>query len=193
MSDDFEIDAACTVALCVMLEAEWEWDTTSELITDQVFELNCPNNSIATKIDQHANDSNCMVVGRVMRAGIGKHTISIKQEQGSAGYTSILCDADHWKRESRVGWFMYSAYGGLCGNGKHHDDMAGRIKAGRVLAMQLDMDAGTLKFWVDDKPYGPGYTSGVTGPLRWAATLFYTSNTVEIVSTPELQPWEPPE
>ena len=39
--------------------------------------------------------------------------------------------------------------------------------------MQVDMDAGTLKFWVDSKPHGSGYTSGVTGPLRWATTEYY--------------------
>ena len=57
--------------------------------------------------------------------------------------------------------------------------------------MQMQMDAGTLKFWVDGKPHGPGYTSGVSGPLRWAATVGYTGNAVEIVPTPELQPWTP--
>ena len=38
----------------------------------------------------------------------------------------------------------------------------------------MDTDAGTLKFWRDGKPHSPGYTSGVSGPLRWAATVGYT-------------------
>ena len=63
--------------------------------------------------------------------------------------------------------------------------------------MQVDMDAGTLKFWLDGKAHGPGYTSGVTGPLRWATSVNNTSNVVMIVPMPELQPWthhwEPPE
>ena len=74
--------------------------------------------------------------------------------------------------------------------------MAGEIEPGQVLSMQVDTDAGTLKFWVDGKPHGPGYTSGVTGPLRWATTVYFKGNFIEIVSTPELQPWapwEPPE
>ena len=55
--------------------------------------------------------------------------------------------------------------------------------------MQVDMDAGTLKIWVDGKPHGPGYTSRVTGPLRWATSMLYKHNSVEIVTTttPELQ------
>ena len=53
--------------------------------------------------------------------------------------------------------------------------------------MQVDTDAGTLKFWVDGKPDGPGYTSGVTRPLRWAATVSWKNNDAEIVPTLELQ------
>ena len=86
-----------------------------------------------------------------------------------------------------AGLSMGSTYGGLHGNGKEHHDRAGTIEPGQVLAMQVDMDAGTLKFWVDGKPHGPGYTSGVTGPLRWATALPSTGNTVEIVPTPELK------
>jgi hypothetical protein len=89
LSDDFEIESACTVALCVRPEAEWEWKATSELVKHKTFELSGPNNSIATKIDQYCDMYNCMVVGRVMRAG--KHTISMKLDQGSADNISIFC------------------------------------------------------------------------------------------------------
>ena len=53
LSDDFEIEAACIVALIVKPEEEWECDdAASDLIKDKVFEISGPNNSIATKIDQ---------------------------------------------------------------------------------------------------------------------------------------------
>ena len=60
---------------------------------------------------------------------------------------------------------------GFAENDNDCDDMVGEIKPGQVLTMQVDMDAGTLKFWLDDKPHGPGYTCGVTGPLHWATTV----------------------
>ena len=44
LSDDFEIERACTVALCVKPEAEGKWDSASELIKDKEFELSGPNN-----------------------------------------------------------------------------------------------------------------------------------------------------
>ena len=86
-----------------------------------------------------------------------------------------------------MGWFINSTSGSLWGNGKQGDDRAGEIKSGQVLTMQVDTDAGTLKFWLDGKPHGPGYTCGVTGPLRWATTVVNKSNVVKIVPTPELQ------
>ena len=52
LSNDFEIESACTGALCVEPEEEWEWDAASDLIKDKMFELSGPNSSIATKIDQ---------------------------------------------------------------------------------------------------------------------------------------------
>ena len=138
-----------------------------------------------------------MVVGRVMGAGTGKHTISMKLAQGNAGHMStlcgvvrdgVLCNEEHYQQESTVGWFMFSGKGSLLSNAKYNAEDAGRIEPGQVLSMQVDMDAGTLKFWVDGKPHGPGYTSGVAGPLRWATRILHKHNNVEIVPTPELQP-----
>ena len=170
-------------------QQEWEWDAEYALVKDKVFELSGPNNSIATKIDQDLNAHNCMVVGCVMETGTGKHTIAMKLVQGSKCpmYTicgvvrdGAPCNQFHFDRESTVGWFMNSDNGGLYGNGKCYDDEAGRIEPGQVLIMQVDTDAGTLKFIVDGKLHGPGYTSGVTGLLRWAICVINKKDSVEI-------------
>ena len=92
LSDNFEIEAAFTVVLCVKPEEEWEWDVASDLIKDEAFELSGPNNSIAAKIDQDRDDKNCTMVGLVMEAGTGKHIISMKLDKGSAdGMALLLC------------------------------------------------------------------------------------------------------
>ena len=195
LSDDFEIESACTVVLCVKTEKEWEWDAASDLIQDKVFELSGPNNSIATKIGQDQEWKNCMMIGHVMEAGTGKHTISMKLAKGSAvdmflccgvvrdGAPSCYCSFDKnylYCRMDNVGGYLW-------GNGKFCQAMAGKIESGQVLTMQVDTDAHTLKFWVDGKLHGPGYTSGVTGPLRWTTSVLYKGNAVEIVPTPELE------
>ena len=85
---------------------------------------------------------------------------------------------------------LYIAHdGGLYGNGKCGDDSAGQINEGQIVSMEADLDKGTLRFWVDGKQHGPGYSSGVTGRLRWAVSLYFKGGAVEIVPTPELQPW----
>ena len=146
----------------------------SHLIKDKVFELSGPNNSIATKIDGDEDYENCM-----MGAATGTHTISMKLAKGSADEMSILCGVvrdgapcnEDPGRESTVGWGMDSIYGGLWGNGKDDYDKAGEIEPG-------------LKFWLDGKPHSPGYTSGVTGPMCWATSLFRKGSSVEIVPKP---------
>jgi hypothetical protein len=87
--------------------------------------------------------------------------------------------------------------GTLCGNGKEYSDYVGFINEGQIVSMEADLDKGTLRFWVDGKQHGPGFMSGVQGRVRWAVSLAYKGAAVEIVPTPELQPWSaswvPPE
>ena len=97
-------------------------------------------------------------------------------------------DKDHKGRESTDAWYMYSL-GYLCGNGKESDDDAGEINEGQIVSMEADLDKGTLRFWVDGKQHGPGWSSGVTGRLRWAVCLTVEGAAVEIVQTAELQSW----
>jgi len=99
-------------------------------------------------------------------------------------------DNDHAERDSTDAWYMGDS-GGLSGNGKSFDDRAGRINEGQIVSMEADLDKGTLRFWVDGKQHGPGCTSGVQGCFRWAVSFAFKSEAVEIVPTPELQPWKP--
>jgi hypothetical protein len=79
---------------------------------------------------------------------------------------------------------------GPYGNGKQCDgDESGGINEGQIVSMEADLDKGTLRFWVDDKQHGPGYTSGVEGRVRWAVSMHHKGAAVQIVSTPELQAW----
>ena len=99
-------------------------------------------------------------------------------------------DKDHKGRGSTDAWYM-SGFGHLYGNGKFSSNGAGHINDGQIVSMEADLDKGTLRFWVDGKPHGPGWSSGVAGRLRWAVSLYCKGGAVEIVPTPELQPWTP--
>jgi hypothetical protein len=129
----------------------------------------------------------------------GKHRMSLKLTQGKeddlAHFFGLVRDGaawdeDHRPRDSTDAWYMQDS-GDLYGNGKEEDDKAGKLKDGQIVSMEADLDKGTLRFWVDGKQHGPGWGSGVTGRLRWAVCLFFKGAAVEIVPTPELQPWTP--
>ena len=92
-----------------------------------------------------------------MGARTGKHTILMKLAQGSAHNhrigifcgvvrDGVPCNEKHWIPDSTVGWFMHIFSKALHGNGEQYDDMAGEIEPDQVLTMQVDTDAGTLKF-----------------------------------------------
>ena len=77
--------------------------------------------------------------------------------------------------------------GYLWGNGKQKSNTAGKIKNGQIVILELDADAGTLKFWLDGKQHGPGFTHGVKGRLRWATSVSRKGNSVQVVPTPDLE------
>jgi hypothetical protein len=152
---------------------------------------------MATKIDQDEDINNCLWTTRVMESG--KHRVSLKLMKGEGGglfhLFGLVRDGAAWNkdlagRESTDAWYM-SGVGRLYGNGKERDDEAGEINEGQIVSMEADLDKGTLRFWVDCKPHGPGHSSGVTGRLRWAVSMCNKGAAVEIVPTPELQPWSP--
>lgn len=128
----------------------------------------------------------------------GKHRMSLKLMESEGNDYLIQCfglvrdgaawDKAHHFKESTDAWYM-SSNGRLWGNGKESDDDAGEINECQIVSMEADLDKGTLRFWVDGKPHGPGHNSGVTGRLRWALSMGYKGAAVQIVPTPELQPW----
>ena len=86
---------------------------------------------------------------------------------------------------------MHSANSGdyLYGNGKLDSEAAGMMDDGQIISMIADLDKGTLRFWLDGQPHGPGWSSGVKGKLRWSVSMYSEGSAVQIVPTPELQPW----
>ena len=128
----------------------------------------------------------------------GQHRISIKLMKGSAAsfldhMFGVVRDGRAWnagypKRDSTNAWYM-GISGSLFGNGKEVSDRAGNINEGQIISMVADLDKGTLRFWLDGQPHGPGWSSGVKGKLRWSVAMWYEGTAIQIVPTPELQPW----
>jgi hypothetical protein len=71
------------------------------------------------------------------------------------------------------GWFIRANGGSLFGNGKQGDDVAGHYKQGDRVGVLLDLDSGSLRFFKNGVPHGPGYPVGsVTGPVVHAVHMW---------------------
>jgi hypothetical protein len=153
------------------------------------FEITGKNNTIAMKIGS-LDYNNCFMASDVMEGG--KHRVSFKLVKGEGRYLDIYCglakegaatDEDHGQIHGVGAWYL-ATHGRLYGNGKVGNNNAGKIHDGEVVSMEADLDAGTLKYWVNGKKRGPGHTNGVTGRVKWAVMAYWKGNYVQIVPTP---------
>jgi hypothetical protein len=89
-------------------------------------------------------------------------------------------NGDYAQRESDDGWFMWTGSGNgdggdLCGNSRRQGPASGsqpgRIYDGHRVGVVLDLDEGSLRFFMNGVQHGPGYPAGsVTGPVVCAVT-----------------------
>jgi hypothetical protein len=76
-------------------------------------------------------------------------------------------------RASTDGWFMLPSDGSLWGNGKEDEDAAGSIDGGDRVGVLLDLDEGSLRFFLNGVQHGAGYPAGsVTGPVVCAVQIY---------------------
>jgi hypothetical protein len=86
--------------------------------------------------------------------------------------------------DSTDGWFIWTYDGSLC-NGKDEayaaGDLYGIITGDRV-GILLDLDEGSLRFFVNGVQHGPGYPAGsVTGPVVCAVQIYGSSTSVRLL------------
>jgi hypothetical protein len=81
--------------------------------------------------------------------------------------------ADYGVATCTKGWFMDAFSGGLWGNGKSNADRAGQYQQSDRVGVLLDLDEGSLLFFMNGEQHGPGYAAGsVTGPVMHAMQLY---------------------
>jgi hypothetical protein len=84
-------------------------------------------------------------------------------------------------------WFIDDDRGGLCGNGKNCDDIAGRYIKGDRVGVLLNLDDGSLRFFKNGAPNGPGYPAGsVTGPVVAAVQICSLNKSVRLLPDAEV-------
>jgi hypothetical protein len=90
-------------------------------------------------------------------------------------------DHDNFHGATNDAYYILGGDGTLCGNGKFGGVEQGGFAKGDRIGVLLDLDAGWLRFYHNDKRCGPGFTEGVTGPLVRAAQLYYKGDTATVV------------
>jgi hypothetical protein len=98
-------------------------------------------------------------------------------------------------------YYIYGVNGGLFGNGKSNDDPQGGFAKGDRIGVLLDLDAGWLRYYRNNKRCGPGFTEGVTGPLVRAVQFYYEGEKAAVLpgaGAPEGagatdEPWDEPD
>jgi hypothetical protein len=91
------------------------------------------------------------------------------------------CDEDNDQLEA------CSDSGENCGMQACSDTDKGGFPEGSVVTLQVDFDQGTIRFWVDGIPHRYCYSGGVSGPLRWAVSMYNVGDSVQIVPDPALK------
>ena len=108
----------------------------------------------------------------------GRHYWEVEYTSAAASWIVFMVGAvrpglDHDKYHARTNdaYFISGYSGSLFGNGKDTANPQGAFAAGDRIGVLLDLDAGWLRYYRNNKRCGPGFTEGVTGPLVRAAQL----------------------
>jgi hypothetical protein len=181
----------------MLIRLGWRWDECGSKITLSGEGL------VATKDE----DGDQLVTGGSPMTE-GRHYWEVELTL-TGGYCEIFVGAvrpglDHGKGDhddTNDAYYIYGNNGGLYGNGKSFAHRQGDFAKGDRIGVLLDLDAGWLRLYRNDKRCGPGFTEGVTGPLVRAAKLFDKGDTVTALPgavAPEGagaadEPWDEPE
>jgi hypothetical protein len=143
--------------------------------------------AVATKVDDDNEADTLVTSGIELTAGKHYWEVVILNDDGGSvlvGVTRPNLDpnGDYSLTASTDGWFMLPANGSLCGNGKQDGDAAGTIDDGERVGVLLDLDEGSLRFFVNGVQHGPGYPAGsVTGPVVCAVQSYTPGTCVRLL------------
>jgi hypothetical protein len=133
---------------------------------------------LISAVSDYSEDGCCMDFGCVRPL----------QLHGLLAGTPLDHNGDYEETDSA--YFINAGDGGLLGNGKDDEAQCGGFKKGDRVGVQLDLDAGWMRFYLNGVRHGPGFTEGVTGPLLRAVELVDEGDAVVILPGASCPPEE---
>jgi hypothetical protein len=126
-----------------------------------------------------AREEDNTLVTSVVVLTVGKHywEVELLNEDNAQGFIGVTRpnlnpNVDYADMDSTDRWFIFNYGGSLYGNGENGDAYAGPIVDGDRVGVLLDLDEGSLRFFVNGVQHGPGYPAGsVTGPMVCAVQM----------------------
>lgn len=111
--------------------------------------------------------------------------ITAKNLAVTVGIMGSAADLESWVGSDLYGWGLYLSGGTLFGNAANINPawVATAVANGSVVGFGLDMDAGTLRIWVDGVDKGIALT-GLTGTIYPAITVLREGEAANFGATP---------
>ena len=167
-----ELDLGSGSVVFMLHRLGWRWDACGSATTLSEDGL------VATK-----NTGGVELVTGALPMTEGRHYWEVQVSGQSVFVGAVRPGLDH-DTDHRCGndaYFISGYFGSLCGNGKSFADKQGRFATGDRIGVLLDLDAGWMRLYRNDKRCGPGFTEGVTGPLVRAAQPFRVGEKVTVL------------
>ena len=138
-----------------------------------------------TVTKESADRSNRLATGGVEMVS-GEHYIEVPITKDGAsdgrhimiGVTRPDLDLETYHYGTNNAWYLHPYSGGLYGQGKSNESPQGKLAVGDRVGVLLNLDEGWLRFYVNGKVFGPGFPSGVTGPVVIAVELIHVGEQV---------------
>jgi hypothetical protein len=179
--DAIELGAGEMVAMAVK-EPPMVWRTFDEKVVTL-----SEGGAVATTSGDDDNDATLVTSGVELTAGKHYWEVELLGDASSVlvGVTrpNLNPDIDYLMAgNSTDGWCIDTYEGCLYGNGKEDDEAAGNIDDGDRIGVLLDLDEGSLRYFVNGVQHGPGYPAGsVTGPVVCAVQLYGARASVRLL------------
>lgn len=109
------------------------------------------------------------------------------QVAGVIGIMGPSANLSSWVGADAYGWGLYTSGGTLYGTGKNPAWVTTTVPWNSTVGFGLDMDAGTLRIWVNGVDGGIAFT-GLTGTIYPASTILPQGVTANFGATPFAYP-----
>jgi hypothetical protein len=163
-----------TVVLFMLQRAVWQWGMAGSAIT-------LADSNLKATYTADDNEWSKVTGGEPMTAG--RHYCEIQVWGNKWMFGAVRPGLSHERgfAGSEHAFYISGYKGALFGGGNAYSHPQGRFDKGDRVGMLLDFDQGSLHFFRNGRLCGPGFASGITGPLLCGVEMFERGEAVTVL------------